>query len=157
MRKHKLAAVAALAVAVAAIPLTSSAFASGGKETKLEAHLRGFKEIPGPGDPDGRGTAKVRIDAKAGKACLKASWDNIATPTLGHIHVGERDTFGDVVVDFFSAVTPDELEEDNRIRVCVPADTALLSQIAKRPAGYYVNIHNPRFPGGAIRGQLRFD
>jgi hypothetical protein len=30
----------------------------------------------------------------------------------------------------------------------------LLEAIAADPAGYYVNLHNPRFPGGAIRGQL---
>jgi hypothetical protein len=157
MRKHMLAAVAVLVVAVVAIPLTSTAFASGGKETKLEAHLRGWKEIPGPGDPDGKGHAKVRIDAKAGKVCFRASWDNIATPTLGHIHVGARDTFGPVVVDLLGGVSPDALEEDNDIRRCVHADSALLAQIAKHPGGYYVNLHNPRFPAGAIRGQLRLD
>jgi hypothetical protein len=157
MRKQKLAAVAALAVTLAAIPLAGSALATGGKETKLEAHLRGWKEIPGPGDPDGTGRAKVRIDAKAGKVCFRASWDDIATPTLGHIHVGARDTFGPVVVDLLGGVPPDVLEEDDHIRRCVTADSALLAQIAKHPAGYYVNIHNPRFPAGAIRGQLRFD
>ena len=26
--------------------------------------------------------------------------------------------------------------------------------IAANPAGYYVNLHNARFPGGAARGQL---
>jgi hypothetical protein len=27
--------------------------------------------------------------------------------------------------------------------------------IAADPRGYYVNVHNLEFPGGAIRGQLR--
>jgi hypothetical protein len=26
--------------------------------------------------------------------------------------------------------------------------------IAADPSGYYVNIHNNQFPGGAVRGQL---
>ncbi len=34
------------------------------------------------------------------------------------------------------------------------ADPAVLAQIEANPSGYYVNLHNARFPGGAIRGQL---
>jgi hypothetical protein len=30
----------------------------------------------------------------------------------------------------------------------------LIGEIAANPSGYYVNLHNARFPGGAIRGQL---
>jgi hypothetical protein len=29
-----------------------------------------------------------------------------------------------------------------------------LKPIIANPAGYYVNIHNADFPGGAVRGQL---
>ena len=34
------------------------------------------------------------------------------------------------------------------------ADPALLAQIVANPAAYYVNLHNTRFPGGAVRCQL---
>ena len=47
----------------------------------------------------------------------------------------------------------DELEARRRLEDCVTADPALLEEIAANPTGYYVNLHNARFPGGAIRGQ----
>ena len=36
----------------------------------------------------------------------------------------------------------------------MPADPALLEKIKATPGAYYVNLHNSRYPGGAIRGQL---
>ena len=33
-------------------------------------------------------------------------------------------------------------------------DAAALQAIIDGPAGYYVNVHNADFPGGAVRGQL---
>ena len=34
------------------------------------------------------------------------------------------------------------------------ADPALVQLIADNPTGYYVNLHNARFPAGAMRCQL---
>jgi hypothetical protein len=33
-------------------------------------------------------------------------------------------------------------------------DSALARRIANNPQRFYVNIHNEKFPDGAIRGQL---
>jgi hypothetical protein len=151
MGKRTLAAAVVIAV-LGSIGFASAAFAGGGRD--FDARLRGDKEVPGPGDPDGRGKAEVNIKAKAGKVCFKLWWDDIATPTLGHIHAGKSDVAGPIVVDLLAGATPDELEEDNHYRNCVSADPAVLANIAAHPRQYYVNVHNPRFPSGAIRGQL---
>lgn len=37
---------------------------------------------------------------------------------------------------------------------CHDADADTLQAGIDDPAGYYVNVHNAAFPGGAIRGQL---
>ena len=37
----------------------------------------------------------------------------------------------------------------------VAAAPALLAAIVANPAGYYVNVHNAEYPGGAVRGQLQ--
>jgi hypothetical protein len=52
-----------------------------------------------------------------------------------------------VVVDLSGAVTGG--------RHCTSARRSLIRQILDHPRRYYFNIHNARYPGGAIRGQLR--
>ena len=37
---------------------------------------------------------------------------------------------------------------------CVAVTRELALEIIRRPADYYVNVHNQPFPGGALRGQL---
>ncbi len=42
-----------------------------------------------------------------------------------------------------------------RIRGCTTTTPELAADIGANPSDYYVNVHNPAFPAGAIRGQLR--
>jgi hypothetical protein len=37
----------------------------------------------------------------------------------------------------------------------VDAEAAVITTIGQNPAGYYVNVHTPELPKGAIRGQLQ--
>nr|WP_294693597.1 CHRD domain-containing protein [uncultured Friedmanniella sp.] len=70
-------------------------------DRKLSATLKGEREVPGPGDPDGRGTARIKVQQD--QVCFHLSWRSIEAPTAAHIHVGPRDVAGPVVVGLFSA------------------------------------------------------
>jgi hypothetical protein len=111
----------------------------------LIAQLTGANESP-VGDPDGVGAAAVTIDQVTGEVCYDLRVANIATATLAHIHTGAAGVNGPVLVTF-TAPNP-------TASACVTTTPANAVNIAANPAGFYVNIHNADFPGGAIRGQL---
>lgn len=107
------------------------------------AQLTGAAEVPGPGDPDGTGFAVVTIE---GTTLRYTVWtQNIAPATAAHIHLGGLGVAGDVVV-------PLDVNQLFNGAVAITAETA--SAINANPSGYYVNVHNGEFPGGAVRGQL---
>jgi len=119
-----------------------------------KANLNGTKEVPGPGDPDGKGMARIRLHANRGEVCYRVSWDKIGSPFAAHIHEGRSDVAGPVVVTLFQEEQP-RPDKPRRMRDCVAGvDRALVADIVKSPRDYYVNVHNPEFPAGAIRGQL---
>jgi hypothetical protein len=116
-----------------------------GAETTLTATLAGSAET----DEDGTGTATVVLDPDAGTACWEMSVEGIDPVTISHIHEGAEGVDGGVVVDL-------DLEGfDATSEACnEAADAEALQAIIDNPAGYYVNVHNETYPGGAIRGQL---
>ena len=116
------------------------------------ALLTGSQEVPGPGDPDGFGTATVTINP-----------DNSITATItvarigsnitgAHIHPGVAGVAGDVLVGFTSSTTSFQNGVLNATVPSVPVDT--LNAIRANPSAFYVNVHTSEFPGGAVRGQL---
>jgi hypothetical protein len=126
-------------------PLTATQ--TGGRP--LTATLTGAAEVPGPGDPDGRGTATIRLNQGQGKVCFVLTASNITLPATGaHIHVGSSTSSGGVVV----ALTPPDATGTSA--GCASAQRSLIRAIRKNPSNYYVNIHTTDFPDGAIRGQL---
>jgi hypothetical protein len=117
--------------------------------TSLSTTLSGAAEKPKPGDPDGKGTATVKIDSAKGEVCYDIAVSDIGVATMAHIHKGGADVAGPV------AVPLNKPGADGKVSTCTPVDKAVLDDIAKNPAGYYVNVHNAEFPAGAIRGQLK--
>jgi hypothetical protein len=114
------------------------------------ARLTGEKEVPGPGDPNGRGVAAVIVHPAQGRLCFTIGVARIQLPAIGaHVHAGRATEAGPVVV----ALTPPDATGTSA--GCVDGvDRALLRAIKRHPRAYYVNVHTTSFPDGAVRGQL---
>jgi len=113
----------------------------------LSTTLTGAEEAPGPGDPDGSGTAHLSLNPGQGRICFELKVRNIAPATAAHIHEAPAGAPGPVVV----TLAPPTSGESSG---CVSADRELIVEILRDPAAYYVNVHNAEFPAGAVRGQL---
>ena len=143
-RMSTIAAVAVLAVAVVATPVAVA------KGRPLAADLFGANEFPGPGDADGAGIARLRLNQGQGRICYTIEVRNIALPaSLAHIHVGAAGVAGPPVV---TLVAPGANGSSEACATGVAKP--LIKAIRKDPAEYYVNVHNSQFPNGAVRGQL---
>ena len=128
------------------LALTSIA-ADGGR--KFTTTLTGAAEIPGPGDPDGSGTATITLNHGQGEVCWEIHVTGISlVNTAAHVHVIGPLGFGGVVVPLTG---PDATGHSSG---CIDADPNLIKAIIQNPEGYYVNVHNIDYPGGALRGDL---
>ncbi len=134
----------AVIVALAALTIVTTGMAGGAPQS---ATLTGAAEVPGPGDPDGSGSASLRLNPGQGEICYELAVANIAPATAAHIHVGPAGVAGPVVVPLAPPTSGSS-------SACAAVDRDLVLAILKNPAGYYVNVHNAGFPAGAVRGQL---
>ena len=140
-----------MAAAVAALPAcllfpsTLAVAADGGRP--LSTELTGAAEVPGPGDPDGSGSAALRINPGLGEVCYTLTVAGIDPATAAHIHVGAAGVAGPVVVPLAPPTSGSSMG-------CATVDRALALELIRVPAAYYVNVHNAQFPAGAVRGQL---
>ena len=132
-----------LVTAVAFVPMVGAD--DGGRP--FTTTLIGAAEIPGPGDPDGSGTATLWLNPGQEEVCYELTASGIAPATAAHIHVGAADQAGPVVIPL---VPP----TDGSSSACASASRELILAITQNPENYYVNVHNAEFPAGAIRGQL---
>lgn len=117
--------------------------------TRLTATLSGAEEAPGPGDPDGTGTATVNLDVTKRDVCYEVAVQKIDPPVGMHIHEAERGKSGGVVVPL---TTP--TASDTTTTGCANVDAALIARMAANPGDFYVNVHTGPYPNGAVRGQL---
>lgn len=145
----------------------------------LEADLDGRSEVATGasnsrivGDPNGRGEAYVfGIDGDPFTLCyLLVGVHNIDGLELGpgggraaHIHEAAAGSNGPVVANLAwpqDGQAADCLTEGERLpngALAFPTgETGIVRRILSNGEGFYINIHNPEFPSGAIRGQLEY-
>lgn len=146
VRRIAIALVASGGVLLACV-VTASAETAGRPFT---VDLTGAAEVnaggmPNQGDPDGSGTASLRINPGTGEVCWEIEVADVETIMMAHIHVGASTTTGPIVVNL-NPYTGGCNEVDRDIALAIITD----------PGSYYVNVHNTEFLAGALRGQLAF-
>lgn len=114
------------------------------------------------GDPNGEGSAYVfGVDGDPTTLCyvLEVSELQLVPVTEGmaaHIHEGVAGENGPIVANLAGP-------EDGNAGDCLtegeegkfPTNEAgIVQRILTNPEDFYINVHNPEFPDGAIRGQL---
>jgi hypothetical protein len=130
---------------LAALVVATGATAASQKGHSLHATLTGKAETP-KGDPDGSGTAEIKITGT--RVCWEIKVAKVQTIVAAHIHKGRPGTAGPVIVPFGKVF---------KSKGCTTTTAAIAAAIEKSPSAYYVNVHNAKYPGGALRGQLRSD
>jgi hypothetical protein len=136
-----------VAISILAVSALGSPAGAGGRP--LDATLTGSTEVPGPGDPDGSGSAFVTVNHGRGEVCWWISVQDITLPALAaHIHTGPAGVAGGIVV----TLSPPDVT--GAATGCTSVDRALAKDILKNGEQYYVNVHTSDYPAGALRGQL---
>jgi CHRD domain len=138
MRVRLIVAVTVLVTAL----IPALALGAGAKDS-LHATMSGKVEVP-KGDPDGTGTAEIKVTGK--KVCWELKTAKIGKPNAAHIHKGKPGKAGPVVIP---------LGATYKAKGCTTTTMANATALAAKPGSFYVNVHNAKYPAGAVRGQLR--
>jgi hypothetical protein len=124
-----------------------------GRSNEFTATMKGSSETPTKGPSSASGTFRVQF--RNGQACYRMSVKGLgAKPIAAHIHIGAAGKSGGIVIDLkptFKGTSPRVSQK------CVTAKASVVSAIRRNPAGYYANVHTPKNPAGAARGQLKGD
>ncbi len=157
--------VLAVTVCAGALMLTPKLLKAGHTNPVLKAELTGQAEVgnrPGiAGDPNGRGEAYVfGIDGDLDTLCYVVLVDKVqlvpVPRMMAHIHEGMVGVNGPIVANLAGP-------EDGNAADCLTEGEAgkfptnedgIEQRFLNNPTGFYVNVHNPEYPGGAVRGQL---
>ena len=137
------------AAATAGVLLTTAGFGALAQEggRPITVKMTGAAEAPGPGDPDGTGTATFRINPGQTQVCYELTAAKIGTATMAHIHRAPTGQAGPPVVTL-------DAPASGKSKNCAAITKELAKELTQTPAAFYVNVHNAEFPAGAIRAQL---
>jgi hypothetical protein len=112
----------------------------------VRANLSGDQVTPGPGAPNAFGIANLYIDLGRGLLCYRMGYDGTNRPSGAHVHAGGPGQNGRPVIDLHPEMNGDE--------GCVGADPTALRNLRDHPEAFYLQLHTPENPDGAMRGQL---
>ncbi|MEO5766681.1 MAG: CHRD domain-containing protein [Casimicrobiaceae bacterium] len=161
-----------VAAGVVSLALFAPYASAGHLNIVLEANLDGREEVRAnaandriAGDPNGRATAYVfGIDGDMTTLCYTiVDVQKIAELDLppgngraAHIHEGARGSNGPIVANL---AWPQDGQAADCLKESLPSkfptgEPGIVQRILNNPQDFYVNIHNTKYPAGALRGQL---
>jgi uncharacterized protein (TIGR03437 family) len=131
----------------------------------VASSLNEVPALPAPASA-GNATVLMHLSRNAAGDVVGATVDYVVryrlgqetTITMMHIHRGASGANGPVVINS-GLPKPVEGTQSGELRTSQPlersaATTDLIKEILANPAGFYLNMHTQRAPGGEIRGQL---
>jgi len=148
----------ALITALVALPGAANASPAGTAGRTHHVSMNGRQEVPGPGDHNGSGTFTYQV--KGWTLCYTITDRHIKSATAAHIHKGKRGVAGPIAVTLktpakgFAKGCIKAVKAENGKNAALVLTRSELHGIIHSPHQYYVNVHNAKFPMGAIRGQL---
>lgn len=131
-----LAAAALFAPAAFALP--------GAMHPELGAKLLGKNEVP-KGSATAHGIVNLNLKSGAGKVCWTFQLVGVPKPQVAHIHKGRAGVSGPVFIPLGGKYTT---------KGCASAPKKMIDAVESNPNGFYVNVHNAKYPNGVVRGQL---
>lgn len=114
--------------------------------------MDGAQEVPGgTGDPDGTANGTISLNDLTGEITFSFFYTNIDDPVAMHIHPGVAGVEAGPLVTL--PVSSIGVDPNPLVGTVTPFLTTVQSILAN-PTAFYVNIHTPPFPDGAVRGQI---
>ncbi|MEU6660150.1 CHRD domain-containing protein [Streptomyces sp. NPDC046821] len=109
------------------------------------------KKGPAAGDKDGKAVALIKV--KGDRVTFALTWNGIGRPTRGHLHEGRAGSDGGVKAELFGTTMPASV--NSAAGQTSMSSASLARRLRTDPGGFYIDLHSKKFPGGAVRGQLR--
>lgn len=117
--------------------------------------------VPNQGDVDGTAIGTIFFDngtgaGNTGSAVINLTLSNLDVGVIDltghHIHQAPSTTTGPIVIDFGD---PDTIRSGSILSGTITGlPAATITSLLGSPTGFYYNLHNAQFPGGAVRSQL---
>ncbi|MFC5822702.1 CHRD domain-containing protein [Nonomuraea insulae] len=147
-------ATAATLTVIVALPASANATTSDSHRVRMN----GRQEVPGRGDRNGFGTFVYQV--RHGTLCYVITARKIQPAMMAHIHRGKRGVAGPIVVTLKAPTKGvargciKAVRHQSAKNAATTLTRGELRAIVRWPHQYYANVHNKKFPAGAIRGQL---
>jgi hypothetical protein len=145
MARPRLSTALALPFAAVALALVPAATASAAPTSLTAAATSANESKGGLAGASAKGT--FTADPAAKQFCYTVDATKLDDAVAMHIHKAAKGADGAIVI-------PLDAKKIGAGKTCTSAPAAILSQVVANPAGFYLNVHTPKFPAGAVRGQL---